>query len=262
MNKQKIILTLLTLCFSIFGFGQCKKGDCENGIGTYIFNDGSKYVGDWLDRRQEGNGIYTYTVPKKKEKGIIYATKYDGEWVNGRHEGNGIMSYHNGTTWTGIFRDGKQLEGCYNNENCYNPEDVVGNKKYITIDLETREEMPDHFVVSVSFGDENQIIEDFLFDTGAGDLKITEKFLKKLKKNKVKITNLPIKDVTFETSAGSASGRYVKIDNITIGEYNVNNVVVAVTQDGSFLFGNGIYKKFSKWSSCQGSEGNYIELHK
>ena len=238
------------------------KGDCVNGNGTYKWTSGEKYVGEWVDGRHEGNGIFIYKVPKEKEKGIIYPTKYAGEWVNGRHEGNGIMSYHNGLTWTGIFRDGKQLEGCYNNENCYNPEDVVGNKKHITIDLETRKEIPDHLVVSVSFGDKNQITEDFLFDTGAGDLKITEKFLKKLKKNKVKITELPIKDVTFGTSAGSASGRYVKIDNITIGEYTVNNVVVAVTKEGSFLFGNGIYKKFSKWSSCQGSEENYIELYK
>jgi hypothetical protein len=54
---KKLLLVLLAL--PLIGFGQCISGDCVNGYGTYIINDGDKYVGEWKDGLRNGQGTYT-----------------------------------------------------------------------------------------------------------------------------------------------------------------------------------------------------------
>lgn len=251
---MKKIIVAVFLIVPFIGISQCKKGDCENGIGTYIFKDGSKYVGEWVDGRQEGNGIYTYKIPKKKKENTSYASKYDGEWVNGRQEGNGIMYYHNGTTWTGIFKDGKQLEGCSNIVNCYNDNDIIGEESSISINLTPYN---NQYIIKLSFGD---IDEDFLFDTGASKISMSYSFLRKLKNNNVKVTNLNIKGFTAKTANNTTEIEYYKIDGLKIGEYTVNNVVVMVGKKVSLLFGTGFLEKFSDWSG-PGKKG-ILKLYK
>ena len=51
-------LLLLLLFVPLIGFGQCIKGDCENGYGTYLY-EGDKYVGEWKDGKKHGEGTYT-----------------------------------------------------------------------------------------------------------------------------------------------------------------------------------------------------------
>ena len=38
---------LLILLMPMIGFGQCIKGDCENGLGLYFWPDGSYTNGSW-----------------------------------------------------------------------------------------------------------------------------------------------------------------------------------------------------------------------
>ena len=40
--------------------GECIEGDCENGMGTYVFTDGSSYNGEWKDGFPEGSGSLKY----------------------------------------------------------------------------------------------------------------------------------------------------------------------------------------------------------
>jgi predicted aspartyl protease len=42
-------------------------------------------------------------------------------------------------------------------------------------------------------------------------------------------------------------GQKVKIDNITIGDYTVNNVVIAVVDEALLLCGISFLDKFKKW---------------
>ena len=50
MKNLFIISTLLILGSSfLLSEEGCIQGDCVNGYGTYIFSDGSKYVGEWLN---------------------------------------------------------------------------------------------------------------------------------------------------------------------------------------------------------------------
>jgi hypothetical protein len=39
--------------------GQFKDGNF-NGKGTYYFNDGNKYIGDWVDDHRTGQGVFTW----------------------------------------------------------------------------------------------------------------------------------------------------------------------------------------------------------
>ena len=76
---------------------QCLEGDCKNGHGTYQFENGNKYVGDF--RRAIMNG-----------KGTLYFTngnRYNGDWVGGFREGVGIYYFSNGNVYTGYFKKNK-----------------------------------------------------------------------------------------------------------------------------------------------------------
>ena len=38
----------------------CMEGDCENGYGTYVWENGDKYVGAWMAGWAHGQGTETY----------------------------------------------------------------------------------------------------------------------------------------------------------------------------------------------------------
>ena len=48
------------------------KNGLPNGKGIYIWNDGSKYIGDWKNNIKEGKGTYYWTD----------GGKYVGDWKN------------------------------------------------------------------------------------------------------------------------------------------------------------------------------------
>ena len=115
--------------------------DC---IGTIIFSDGSKYVGEWKNRKWHGQGTATY-ASGRVEQGIfennkfLYAkklsptvtakkpcpgtyrptwdnctgtrtfhsgSKYVGGWKSGKQHGQGTLTYADGEKYVGGFRDG------------------------------------------------------------------------------------------------------------------------------------------------------------
>jgi len=58
---------LLTLLF-LFTFGSvysqktgCISGDCNNGTGVYLLENGNKYDGEWQNRKRVGQGTFTFT---------------------------------------------------------------------------------------------------------------------------------------------------------------------------------------------------------
>lgn len=89
------------LSFSIVNLlsaqGQCIKGDCEDGRGTYEFVDGSKYEGDFVSGKIHGKGILTFTD----------GSKYLGNWQNQKRTGRGRMILTNGDVYFGDFLDNK-----------------------------------------------------------------------------------------------------------------------------------------------------------
>ena len=76
------------------------KFDLYNGQGTYIWKDGSKYTGNWLDNNQDGQGIYIYPDGSKEV----------GEFKNGLLNGFAIRYNADGSiTQEGIFKDDEFL---------------------------------------------------------------------------------------------------------------------------------------------------------
>ena len=61
-------LLLLLLCVPLIGVGQktgCISGDCENGHGTFTWANGGKYVGEWKDGKQHGQGTLSKVCKNK-----------------------------------------------------------------------------------------------------------------------------------------------------------------------------------------------------
>ena len=55
-----------------------------NGLGFLIYPDGGKYVGEWKDGKEHGQG--TLTTPVVDSRNLIHhGRKYVGEWKNGKH---------------------------------------------------------------------------------------------------------------------------------------------------------------------------------
>jgi hypothetical protein len=71
-------LLLILLCVPLIGIGLCISGDCNNGYGTYIWNNGDKYIGYSMNNMCHGQGIATF----------VDGTVKDGLWENGVFIGN------------------------------------------------------------------------------------------------------------------------------------------------------------------------------
>ncbi len=72
-----------------------------NGQGTYIWNNGDKYTGDWTDGAITGYGTYIFAN----------GDKYSGEWVKGIKTGQGIYVLSDGSSFVGIWRSGYTPSG-------------------------------------------------------------------------------------------------------------------------------------------------------
>ncbi len=71
----------------------CIKGDCSNGIGTYVFDNGDTYTGEFKNEYINGTGTSKYA------DGSIYT----GQWHRASREGSGVFFFANGDEYDGEF---------------------------------------------------------------------------------------------------------------------------------------------------------------
>ena len=90
INIMKIILFFLFL-FPLLTNGQCIKGNCENGQGTYTSSNGNKYVGEWKDQKMHGQGTFTWSN----------GDKYVGEYKDRKMHGQGTYTWSDGDKYVG-----------------------------------------------------------------------------------------------------------------------------------------------------------------
>lgn len=74
----------------------CISGNCNNGKGTYLYKDGSKYTGSFLHSKPHGTGSYFHSD----------GNTFSGEFVYGNRHGSGVMKFKTGDVYTGNFTDG------------------------------------------------------------------------------------------------------------------------------------------------------------
>ena len=128
---KKVLLLLCVLPF--IGFGQCVQGNCENGVGTYIWENGTISNGSWKDGELNGivqeilyneNGMLTGIFDGEMEMGVISGwgteTLYDeegyllgtyvGNWENNDYNGWGIWIWSNGEIEKGTYKEGELIK--------------------------------------------------------------------------------------------------------------------------------------------------------
>jgi len=76
---------------------QCVKGNCYNGRGTYQFDSGARYVGEFLNGKIHGEGALYFSN----------GNKYFGTWANQYREGKGKMVFSSGDIYKGNFEKSK-----------------------------------------------------------------------------------------------------------------------------------------------------------
>ena len=130
---MKKLLFILLFSAPFFVFGQCVQGDCNNGVGTYIWEDGTVANGSWKDGELHGivqeiaydkEGRLTGVFDGEMNMGVLsgWGTEilyddegyligtYVGEFDDNDYNGWGIFIYSDGTIEKGIFRNGDLVQ--------------------------------------------------------------------------------------------------------------------------------------------------------
>lgn len=95
---KKITLSLLIVFgFASFVNAQCTTGNCYEGTGSYLFENGDLFNGSWKKGLPFGYGVYEFT------NGDVYK----GAWLNGLMDGRGTYTYNNGNKYIGEWKTGK-----------------------------------------------------------------------------------------------------------------------------------------------------------
>ena len=97
-----------------------EKGE-RHGIGTFYYDNGNKYEGQWVNGYRTGQGTFTWAN----------GDKYEGQFVNGYLHGNGTIFWANGDKYEGQWVDDSRTgQGTYfwANGDKYEGDFVQGNR--------------------------------------------------------------------------------------------------------------------------------------
>jgi len=244
-----------------------------NGKGKYYQDDILIYDGDWVDDRRSGYGKYyqdgklMYDGGWKDDrydgKGKYYQDNtliYDGDWVDDRMTGSGEMYrngevYYNGEVLDGVengvgtfyHESGKEYTVIWKNGqtgiNIYDSSDINGSKSE-KCEITLINDFGNSYKINITV---DGIKKQYVYDTGATYLSINTNMENEL------ILQGKIKDEDyyppkkFQIASGEIiEKRIVRLDNIKIGDYIVNNVFATINDsndDGVLLCGLGLLKK-------------------
>ncbi len=96
------LFVVILLCYSFILSAGCIQGNCQNGQGTFVYENGDKYVGHFIQGHPEGRGIMYFAG----------GGKYLGQWRSGKPHGRGKLIHSSGDVYFGQFENGeKQGQG-------------------------------------------------------------------------------------------------------------------------------------------------------
>ena len=262
---MKNLFFLLIIPLFSFGqfFGNCIKGNCENGNGTWKWADGGKFVGLFKDGHPvSGQGKVYYNTNDYFLGELQNGERYTGKTFN--EHGQLIREERIGKLYFGKEKiidasgGGKECDMYYENgivincicntHNKHNVDDINSrfNEKIIDLipDLKTNS-----FYLNLTIN--NRKVK-FCFDTGCSGFTMNETQWGKLNKG------LEYEDLNISGNSQVAGGniyptKYYKIiEEIYIDELPIENVIISVTQTTSpekperdNLIGIDFFKKFS-----------------
>lgn len=100
----------------------CNQDYCQDGLGKFVYRDGSVYVGRFLNGLPDGVGTVYYTG----------GDRYEGNWKKHAPHGRGIMYYNSGKVIGAIWEYGRPLKKLYaENEGLTN--DLVVTQKDVRV---------------------------------------------------------------------------------------------------------------------------------
>ena len=100
MNKL-IMLLLFSITTNAYALPDCPRDTSklwDNCFGTINFADGGKYVGEWKNNTNHGQGTYTHDG----------GNKYVGEFKDGNRHGQGTFTFSNGDKYVGEYKENKK----------------------------------------------------------------------------------------------------------------------------------------------------------
>lgn len=74
----------------------CVVGNCETGSGTYVYENGDRYVGAFKDGQRDGKGTFEYAN----------GDRFIGNYAGGNRNGDGTYAFQNGDRYVGSFNNG------------------------------------------------------------------------------------------------------------------------------------------------------------
>lgn len=73
--------------------GECDERNFKHGTGTYTYDNGFQYVGEFKEDKKDGQGTITYPS----------GTKYVGEFKEDKKHGKGTLNHLDGSYYVGEF---------------------------------------------------------------------------------------------------------------------------------------------------------------
>jgi len=94
-----LFVAILLFAHAAFADGSgCISGDCENGWGTYRWDNGDQYKGNWQNGQKQGYGTTAY----------VNGDTYCGDWENDKKNGWGTYTWASGRKYIGQWKDGNR----------------------------------------------------------------------------------------------------------------------------------------------------------
>ena len=80
---KSLIISIAILLITNISSAECIRGNCKLGSGTYIFKDGSKFIGSFRNGIPDGKGRII----------LSNGDRYEGEFVEGKRAGDRFLIY-------------------------------------------------------------------------------------------------------------------------------------------------------------------------
>jgi hypothetical protein len=218
-----------------FAISTCVKGILEDSIRSKT----------WTKKNAET--YCTCAVENLYAKGYSFV-----DIEHGANENNKLYNEVVAPCFNLAIKDGTKIE----NLTEYRPEDIIGD--VISSKVLLLNYLNQGYKIKISIDGK---IEYYVFDTGASNLIINRDFERELLLGGVLTKESYLgKEYYSLVNGQQVKVQLVRLNNVKIGDYTVNNVIAGISEGNTLLCGKGFLDKFRKWKFD--AEDNSLTLFK